>query len=862
MKKGSVLKLTRELGIRQVTTKEQPEEMAGRPSSEILQSKRISTKVQFNNPFQFFSGLFVVLLTLSVFGAEAQTVLKGKVVEKVTKLPVPFATIIYSNHSHTSGVIADVNGEFIINDAVVDQITVSCVGYRSYVMPIAQPLPRTGIVVELETAVVQMRELVVTPAGNPALPLIRKAVENRKKNDFEQYPNYSYRCYFKTILDARLSGDTAVKDSSRIKIKQRIAKRAPFISESVLLSRKKDKRSESRIIAQTTSGVKDPLFAQSFVTVFHHAVSFYKNSISLFETPINDDRAVVEYQGPLSDNCIDSYTYELEDKYTTATDTVFVISFHPKKGSTFNGLKGKMFISSRAYAIKHIVVEPAETGLISFKFRQDYNLVQGKWFPTDLNEEITWLNSRGKYKSVIKPVYIIRSSIDSIRFAAEGARIGFEKVYVDKSSLKNSEQILATVRCDTLSQRELNTYRYMDTIGRKYNFDKWARLYPALMNGRIPLKYVDLDINSLLNYNRYEGERPGLGLVTNDLLSGVFSAGVHAGYGFRDKELKYGAHLAVMLNRYHELQLRLSYSNDLREAGTEMSALTPSLTVSDYFKSYLGERYDKLIQKKLTATLRPLPYVMLGISVSSNKYMSLFDYTYKSATPTAFRTDEIVFSLRYAPGEELGSVGSYRIVNYSGNPVLNFDYSRALDLFGKSDYHFQRIEASLDFTAYNGKLGQSDFRLMTGYIDRNLPYELMFTGEGSKNNSIPLLIKNSFQTMKPYEFLSDKYLHLFYSHNFGSLLFKTPKFNPQFILVQNTGWGSLRNPSYYGIDFRTQEKIYLESGLVINNILKINYLNIVYLNLGAGGFYRYGSYRNHLLQDNIAIKCSLTLSLK
>ena len=116
--------------------------------------------------------------------------------------------------------------------------------------------------------------------------------------------------------------------------------------------------------------------------------------------------------------------------------------------------------------------------------------------------------------------------------------------------------------------------------------------------------------------------------------------------------------------------------------------------------------------------------------------------------------------------------------------------------------------------------------------------------------------------MKPYEFLSDKYVRLFYSHNFGSLLINTKRFKPQFIIVQNSGWGGLRDASDHEIDFKTQDKIYLESGLIINNIIKIKYLNLFYFNLGMGGFYRYGSYGLGNFSDNLALKLSMSISLK
>jgi hypothetical protein len=123
-------------------------------------------------------------------------------------------------------------------------------------------------------------------------------------------------------------------------------------------------------------------------------------------------------------------------------------------------------------------------------------------------------------------------------------------------------------------------------------------------------------------------------------------------------------------------------------------------------------------------------------------------------------------------------------------------------------------------------------------------------------------MNNTFQTMKPYEFLSEKYLNLFYSHNFGSLLFETPKFKPQFVIVQNSGWGTLKNASYQGIDFKEKNKGYLETGLIINNIIKLKYINAFYIGFGIGTFYRYGYYSLDKTIDNFAFKLSASISLK
>jgi hypothetical protein len=86
----------------------------------------------------------------------------------------------------------------------------------------------------------------------------------------------------------------------------------------------------------------------------------------------------------------------------------------------------------------------------------------------------------------------------------------------------------------------------------------------------------------------------------------------------------------------------------------------------------------------------------------------------------------------------------------------------------------------------------------------------MYTGEG-------------FQTMGMNEFLSDRYAAVYVRHNFASLLYKSEHFSPGISLVTNVGFGSLQHPERHrNIDFKTMEKGYYESGVLLNNLLKVN----------------------------------------
>ena len=59
---------------------------------------------------------------------------------------------------------------------------------------------------------------------------------------------------------------------------------------------------------------------------------------------------------------------------------------------------------------------------------------------------------------------------------------------------------------------------------------------------------------------------------------------------------------------------------------------------------------------------------------------------------------------------------------------------------------------------------------------------------------------------------------------------------------------------------RAFENGYYESGLGLNNLLRFNYVNVAYMGIGAGVFYRYGPYRYNDIIDNFATRVTLSFS--
>ena len=809
-----------------------------------------------------FTSLSILLICINI-STLSQEYIKGTVIALETKIPVAFASVAYQKQSVQQGMITDSKGEFRIYDTGIQKLFVSCVGYERKTVTINPATNLKNIVIELKTDTLNIGEIVVTPANNPAIRIIRNVLRNKEKNNYENYDKYKYQCYFKTVLSMKISYIAEAADSSKNVNKNLGDDRARFISESVVLCSKIKNRTDNKLIAVKTSGFDNPFLGQYFFTAFHNSISFYNNNISLLAINSTADKTSEEYISPVSNECLSSYNYNLEETFENPEDTIYVIEFHPKRGSNFNSLKGKIYISSNGYAIKNIIVQPFEKGLIDFKFRQDYEFVNGKWFPARLDEEIAFVSVKINKKINAYPVYLVTSMISDVDLnpTITGDSINIDKVWVDKSFRLKNDSILGSARSDALTLNEKRAYELMGRMGKKYRFDFFADLYPGLLAGKIPVKSIDIDLFRLFYSNAYEGSRLGMGLSTNDKFSKVISVGGFVGYGMKDEKIKYGGHFDLNIDKEKDAYLRFSYQNNLKEPGLDLNENNSFFAGNDYLRNYIASRMDNFIEKKAEIRFRLIRHLKLSAAISSKEITPTYELFYGGVPLKKYLADDIQISASYAWGEEMATFGSQRVITYQGNPVLNIKFKRGIDQFHSVSSIYDRAEASIDISAYKGKLGQSNIRLAGGYIDKTLPYGLLFTGEGSKSNSL-LVINNTFQTMNPYEFLSDRYISLFYSHNFGSLLFERPGFKPRIVIAHNTGWGTLENASLQGIDFKVKDKIYLESGLLINNLVSFKVVNLYNIGFGGGAFYRYGNYRNAKTIDNFALKFSIMVTYK
>ena len=199
-----------------------------------------------------------------------------------------------------------------------------------------------------------------------------------------------------------------------------------------------------------------------------------------------------------------------------------------------NGLTGVLYINTNKYAIQNVIAQPFEKGLVGIKLQQQYQFVDNKqWFPSQLNFELilnqynirgTGISANGK--GYIKDVELY-ADLNKKDFSAESLQM-------DDSASQRNNQFWTENRTEALQEKEKITYRVIDSIGEKINLDKKLKFFEKLLLGRVPLKFIDIDLTKTLVFNRFEGYRAGLGVYTNERFSKLVSVGGFFGYGLKD----------------------------------------------------------------------------------------------------------------------------------------------------------------------------------------------------------------------------------------------------------------------------------------------------------------------------------------
>jgi hypothetical protein len=803
--------------------------------------------------------------------AQEEGYVSGVIVNSSTGKQLAFVNITYNDSG--KGTTSNIDGFFELNTTVpVTRLKFSYIGYETVILDPGNK--RKGLIIRMHEKAYNIDEIKVIPAINPAHRIIDQVYKYREINNPEKIRSFSYTSYNKLYFTLDIpsepvdslpaSSDSVKKDTGLVQLKNLIDKQHLFLMESVS---KRDyiypDKNYENVIASKVSGFQRPSFILLASQI--QSFSFYNDFITILDQ---------KYLSPVSKNSTNKYLFILRDTlFTETNDTLFIISFQPRKGKNFEGLKGFMYVNSNLYGIQNVVAEAAGSkGLFKIKIQQKYEFLDHQqWFPVQLNTDIILLDPKDNKPSVtaesgeekVKVIGIGKSYIQNITLYPDLDYKKFNSVVleVNKNAHHKNEDFWNNYRNAPLSARDSTTYQVVDSLGEAEHFDRMLFMTKTLINGYIPVSFFNIDIGSILNYNSYEGFRLGIGGITNEKLSDRIFFGGHFAYGFKDKRIKYGLNAKWILSKKLEMDLQAKYLDDVKESASYEFYETVRSFNSDYFRKFLIEKMDQVNLWDVSFGFRMFQYVRARIFFSNSitSFWEPYQYNIPDSQPSQ-TINKGIFSetgirLRFAYGERFFQSPQGRVSMGTKYPVFYGNYIRSLGLFnGEFDYQKYEFRLTQKFTTRS--FGTTSLSFDAGIMKGNAPYSVMYNGRGSYK-SFTIETENSFGTMRMNEFLSDRFFSFFFRQNFGKLLFKAGWFQPDILFVSNLGVSYLTHPEYHSdIQFRIMDKGYYESGILINNLL-----NQFFIGYGLGVFYRYGPYTLPKNIDNFAFKFTLSFKL-
>ena len=393
------------------------------------------------------------------------------------------------------------------------------------------------------------------------------------------------------------------------------------------------------------------------------------------------------------------------------------------------------------------------------------------------------------------------------------------------------------------SEEQLDSvYKIVDAISyvNNINLDQITSEISSMFINGIPVGFINLKIDNIAGYNIGNGLMFGMGLETNDRLSKVFTIEGFGNYWTKAKEFNYATDLTLKILRSKDMKLKFGLYHKFERFGNYGFKENEILLNYENFKYF----YTK------STSLNDYIYVNYSTYLNNNiKAFAKFEISDKTTTDNSqqqnnrntYRLSTLELKLRIAFGERLVISKGKLEVEGKANPMIWLSYKKNLkNVFG-SPYDFDKFEFLFRGKKYPQCLGETSLAAQYGYINGFAPATELFNIYGTGENKFDIYCMESFSTMNPDEFFCNEFAALYLSHNFKNVLIDFKKFHPELIILTNIAWMN---------DIKTQ-KLYYESGVIVDNILNIGIIKI-----GVGAFYRYGPYSYEKPIDNLVFKVS------
>lgn len=781
--------------------------------------------------------LFSIIIIKPNQGICQITKVRGVIVDSTTNEPVSFANITFKNS--TIGTVTNTDGEYFLETRDnYDSIIVSFIGYKQE-SRFVKKNQYQEINFSLKPNVFELDEIIILPTENPAHPILRNIIANKKSHNPRKFDSYSYKLYNKVEIDINNVDEKFQKqkllrnfqfifdyvDTSAITGKSYLP---IFITESFSdYYFVKNPKTEREIISATKiSGIENASVSQ-FTGKMYQKINIYENHVTVFEPG---------FVSPIADFGLLYYKYYLIDSAFIGDKWCYQISFVPKRKQE-RTFRGNFWVNDSSFAIVKMQMRMAKEVNINyindFVANYEYDLVDDSlWFLK--NEELFFdfnLNDKSVGFFGRKTTNYMSIELNDT-IPKEITRIN-DNVIVRDNAIINDEEYWNKYRPINLTQKEKKIYKMVDEIQDVPIYKTYAKIVGMFTMYHYEVGLFELGpYYKLFSFNEIEGNRIRLGGRTSNNFSTKLMISAHAAYGEKDNRLKYGGGFLYLFDNNPLLAIGAKYKHDIQQLGQSSKALTEDnfftsilrrnpnykLSMVNDFTTFVEKEWFQGFSNKLSfdyKSIEPTEYIPFQKS-----------YTTDTVFYDAITTSEINFNLRFAKNEKYIRGEFEKLSLGTDKPILNINLTAGLKNVFESQYEYYKININLAHKVPVGHFGYFKYIIDAGQVFGNVPYPLLKLHEGNETYAFD---RYAFNMMNYYEFASDRYASLYVEHHFlGLFLNKIPlmrKLKWREVIAAKGLIGDLSNKHADIMDFPIGlyevNKPYYEASVGIENILKI-----------------------------------------
>lgn len=810
--------------------------------------------------------LLVVFTLFSITYTFGQTKVSGAVYDDFDQ-PVAFANVYFKGS--TIGVITNEDGKFYIESAnKYETLLISFVGFTTKEIILVKPVTY-NLKITLETGVA-LQEITLfagktSKKNNPAIDILRKIWDKRKNNGLNQFNQYQYKKYEKVEFDLNSIDSTYMKnkifngmefifdqiDTSAITGKTYLP---IFINESLYEVYGDNTRGKKKevLTANKNSGFSSNQNIIEFVKDLYVDYNIYDNYLTFFDK---------NFVSPLSRTGINTYNYVLNDSTYIDNKWCYNIVYYPRRKNELT-FKGDFWVNDTTFAIKKIKLKVSQSANINWVkdiyAEQEFDVKNDSTFL--LTRDYMMSDFSPSKKDVSKGIYGKRTTLYKNYVFDEPKEAKFYKKevnYYDNSVYDQTDDFWKNNRFEKLNDDEIGVYKMLDTLQTVKKFQRMYNLVAILGSGYINYNKFDYGpVLSTVGYNIVEGMRLFSGGRTYFGPNDRWRIQGYLAYGFKDNQVKYAISGKQMVENNTRLIFSIGNRRDIEQIGASLTTSNDILGRSFATSSLLavGGLNDKLSSVNITsvgAEIEPLKNVAFSANLSYRTIKSAsptfnIDYfTANNSIQSTLTQTEASFKIDYTPKRKTIGYGVDRTDVDQNYTRIWFGYSQGLKDVLSSDFKYQKLQLYFKKPILIASLGRLENTIEIGKTFGQIPLSLMSIIPGNQSY---FSIKNSFNLLNFYEFVSDTYASAHIEHNFnGKILGKFPlirTWNLREIIGVKAVYGTIsdqnRTINASGFQYQAPEKIYWEYHAGIGNIFKVFRLDFCWR----------GNYRNHQPNTN------------